>query len=84
MKEDEKSFIGYTEFFDNNHEDAYKSEFLIPTVVSELIQEGKVSVKVLPTTAKWQGVTYKEDKDQVVSEIAKLVDNGEYPTDLWN
>lgn len=73
----------FVEFFDETKDDPYKSEFLIPTVVSDLIQEGKVNVKVLPTTAKWQGVTYKEDKDQVVAEIAKLVENGEYPRDLW-
>ena len=73
----------FVQFFEDNKEDIYKCEFLIPTVVSDLIQEGKVSVKVLPTTARWQGVTYKEDKDKLVEEIAGLIRNGDYPTNLW-
>jgi len=74
----------FVEFFDKDHDNPLTCEFLIPDIVSELIQEKKASVKVIPTTAKWIGVTYKEDKDQVVREIAELVENGEYPTDLWD
>ena len=58
-------------------------EYLIPDIVSQLIHENKVNVKVLTTTAVWQGITYKEDKDKIVKEIAKLVNNGDYPTNLW-
>ena len=39
--------------------------------------------KVLPTDAKWEGVTYKEDKEEVVKSIKKLVLKGEYPNKLW-
>lgn len=74
----------FIEFFDNNQDNINSCEFLIPTVVSDLIQEGKVKVKVLPTTARWQGITYKEDKERLVSEIEYLVDNGVYPENLWD
>jgi hypothetical protein len=39
--------------------------------------------KVLPTTAKWEGVTYKEDKEGVVEAIQTLIDEGVYPQNLW-
>ena len=60
-----------------------KSEWYIPFVVDELIKEGKADCSVLPTASRWFGVTYREDKPYVVSEIAKLVDSGEYPKKLF-
>jgi len=59
-----------------------KSEWYIPFVVDELIKEGKATCRVLPTDARWFGVTYREDKPQVMAEIRKLVDAGEYPANL--
>ena len=59
-----------------------KSEWYIPFVVDELIREGKADCRVLPTESRWFGVTYREDKPFVVSEIRKLVDAGEYPANL--
>ena len=66
-----------------------KSEWYIPFVVDELIKEGKADCRVLPTESRWFGVTYREDKPFVVSEIGKLVEAGEYPANLmaeksWN
>ena len=43
----------------------------------------KELVKILESTDKWLGVTYKEDKEYVVEEIQKLVDKGVYPNNLW-
>ena len=60
-----------------------KSEWYIPFVVDELIKEGKAVCRVLPTDSRWFGVTYREDKPYVVSEIKKLVEAGEYPADLF-
>ena len=56
-----------------------KCEFFLPTVVSELITEGKADVKVLDNTDKWYGVTYKEDKDTVIEAFKALKDSGVYP-----
>ena len=60
-----------------------KSEFLIPTVVDELVHEGKATMKILSTTSKWFGVTYKEDKPGVVKNLADLVAKSEYPKGLY-
>ena len=60
-----------------------KSEFLIPTVVDELVNEGKASLKLLSTPSVWFGVTYKEDKPGVVASLKKLVDKGEYKEGLY-
>jgi len=60
-----------------------KGEFYIPLVTSELINEGKANVKVLPCHDKWFGVTYKEDKPVVVESIRKLTKEGRYPENLW-
>ena len=61
---------------------APKAEWYIPFVVDELIHEGKADVEVLPTDSSWFGVTYREDKPFVSTEIAKLVAAGEYPSNL--
>ena len=73
---------GIVDFFKENKDNLEKCEYLIPDVVFAEIKKGK-KVKVLETTGKWLGVTYKEDKDFVVSNIKKLIEEGEYPYDLW-
>jgi len=60
-----------------------KSEFLIPTVVDELVHEGKASLKLLSTSSVWFGVTYREDKPAVVKALKALVDKGEYKEGLY-
>jgi hypothetical protein len=60
-----------------------KCEYFLPFVVDELLQEGKATVKVTDTPDKWYGVTYKEDKPQVVAAIRALKDQGLYPQKLW-
>ena len=60
-----------------------KSEYLIPSVVNTLIQSGQKSVQTLHSSAKWFGVTYKEDKPYVIEQIKKLIDNGNYPKKLF-
>lgn len=69
-------------FFEKNKDNLLKCEYLIPDVVFEEIKDG-VNVHVLESTDKWLGVTYREDKDYVVSEIGKLIDRGVYPNNLW-
>ncbi len=60
-----------------------KSEFYIPLAVNELIVDKKVSCKVLDTPSKWFGVTYAEDRPQVVLKINELVRKGIYPKRLF-
>ena len=65
------------------HGNELKSEFLIPSVISELVGEGKASLKLLSTDSIWFGVTYKEDKPGVVRALKELVDKGEYKAGLY-
>ncbi len=60
-----------------------KSEFYIPTVVDTLIHSGKKKVKVLSTDSKWFGVTFPEDRQNVVNALAALHEAGEYPEQLF-
>lgn len=60
-----------------------KSEYFLPEVVGQLLLERKATVKVLKSTDKWYGITYKADKERVMKEIAKLKSNGLYPEKLW-
>ena len=60
-----------------------KSEFLIPTVVDELVHEGKATLKLLSTSSVWFGVTYKEDKPGVVKALNNLVEAGVYKKGLY-
>ena len=72
----------FVEFLSQNGTEM-KSEYLIPSVVNELIQSGQETVHVLRSGATWFGVTYKEDKPYVEGEIEKLVNKGEYPGKLF-
>lgn len=60
-----------------------KSEYQIPTVVDDQIKSGGLSAQALPTSSSWFGVTYTEDKPQVIQKISALIENGSYPSPLW-
>jgi NDP-sugar pyrophosphorylase family protein len=60
-----------------------KAEFFIPIIGDKLIQEGKGNIKVIPTSAQWFGVTYKEDAPGVQASLNALIEKGEYPKALW-
>ena len=75
----EKAFRQFLEA----HGQELKSEFYIPTLVNQLIGEGKATCKVLDTPSRWFGVTYAEDRPQVVEKINRLIAAGEYPAKLF-
>ena len=60
-----------------------KAEFFIPYVADVLIRRGDAAFKVLSCDAKWFGVTYKEDRPDVVAKIGRLIEQGVYPRSLW-
>ena len=64
-------------------ENPEKGEYFLPSVVSQLIDEGKARVKVLRSEDKWYGVTYREDKPAVMAAIAEKTASGLYPDQLW-
>lgn len=72
----------FGKFLDNNIQDP-KSEFLMPKMADHFIKTGQGVIEIVPTSAKWFGVTYKEDAPVVQASIDKLVSSGEYPKNLW-
>lgn len=75
---------GFVEFFESHKDDILTAEYLLPIYIDELLHKGSVTVKVLPTPDKWFGVTYKEDKDLVVSSFNELISAGVYQKDLFS
>lgn len=74
---------GFLDFFNLNKDDLEKKEFLIPKLVQDLIESNTKKVKVIPTNAKWSGITYKEDMAEFVKGINKLIEEKKYPEKLW-
>ena len=72
----------FEEFMEKNYKEA-KAEFFIPLVINHIIVNKLATMKVLKSDARWFGVTYKQDKEYVTSEIQKLKDSGVYPINLW-
>ncbi|MDE6589481.1 MAG: NTP transferase domain-containing protein [Oscillospiraceae bacterium] len=64
-------------------ENPLKGEYFLPSVVEQLIRDGKARVRVLLSRDKWYGVTYREDKPTVVAAIADKTSAGLYPDQLW-
>lgn len=74
---------GFADFLEKNAENYQKAEYLLPTIVGELLRDGKADVTVLHSNDQWFGVTYKEDKPYVVAAVRGLVDQGVYPEKLF-
>lgn len=70
-------------FFENALPKNPNDEIYIPNVVGELLREGLCTVKVMESRDVWHGVTYREDKPDVVAAIRRLTEEGLYPDELW-
>ncbi len=77
----EEAETQFKEFVQNNLENE-KAEFFIPLIVSKMMEEKGLKIKVLESNAQWMGVTYKEDKPVVEEKISQLVKAGSYPEKL--
>ena len=75
---------GFPKFLDNIEEGNLKAEYLLPTIIDQMIKSGRGSVKVLETRDKWFGVTYQADKQTVVDSIRKLIADGVYKEHLYD
>ncbi|MFC4871130.1 nucleotidyltransferase family protein [Negadavirga shengliensis] len=69
--------------FLEEHRDNLKSEFYIPKVANSLIEEGLAKIKILEGGKTWFGVTYTQDREQVIASLKGLHDEGIYPPSLW-
>lgn len=73
---------GFARFL-HKMENPLKSEYYIPTVVQDLIDDGSAKVEVIQSDETWLGVTYPEDKPMVIEGLKALIDRGVYPPSLW-
>ena len=74
---------GFPVFLDNLKEGDIKSEYLLPKIIDNLVQNKKARVTVLDTPDKWFGVTYREDKQAVADAIRGLIQSGVYKEKLF-
>ncbi|MCI8743628.1 MAG: nucleotidyltransferase [Lachnospiraceae bacterium] len=74
----------FPRFLDNIREGDLKAEYLLPTIIGNLVRAGRARVRVLETRDKWFGVTYREDKEAVVAAIRRLIADGVYKEHLYD
>ena len=74
---------GFDEFLEKLDPENLKGEYLLPTIIGDLLKEGKMRVEVRKSHDEWFGVTYKEDKPDVVAAIQKLIKDGVYSEKLF-
>ena len=76
---------GFKEFFEKEVPgNPLKAEYLIPIFIGELLEHGKISVKVLKTNDTWYGMTYHEDVAAVKDSFKRMLENGVYKADLYS
>lgn len=73
----------FREFLEDDHL-IKTSELYIPKTIQNLLQEGKVTVKVVPAQDNWFGVTYASDREVAVASLQEKTDSGKYPSPLWS
>lgn len=74
---------GFPKFLAGIKEGDLKSEYLLPTIIDQMIHDGRARVKLLETHDRWFGVTYREDKESVTESIRALIRDGVYPEKLF-
>ena len=74
----------FPEFLRSGLADNPQAEMLVPNLVGELLREGLCTVDVMRSEDVWHGMTYREDKPEVIAAIRALIDKGEYPEKLWD
>ena len=74
---------GFTRFLDTLGENPENKEYLLPNIVAELLEKNLASVKVLNTSDRWIGITYKEDIEPAQEKFHLMIEDGTYPKELW-
>ena len=75
---------GFAEFLANVEPGNIKAEYLLPTIIGDMLANGEVTVKVLETQDKWIGITYKEDTELAQAGFREMIRSGKYPEKLWD
>ena len=74
----------FPDFLAHGLDENPQAEMLVPNLVGKLLREGRCTVDVMRSDDVWHGMTYREDKAEVISAIRALIDSGEYPERLWD
>ena len=74
---------GFARFLDTLGENSEKKEYLLPNIVAELLEKNLAAVKVLNTSDRWIGITYKEDIEPAQEKFRFMMKSGIYPMQLW-
>ena len=75
---------GFEDFLNDLGDDPLKREFLLPAYISQLLESGNISVRVMETDGRWLGLTYSEDRPYVHSEFMKMTESGVYRRELFS
>ena len=73
----------FEKYLEKNKENLDKAEYVLAEMIDEFLKEDKAEITILPTNDKWIGITYKEDLIQAQEEFQKMLENKEYPSDIW-
>lgn len=74
---------GFSEFLEQTPGEDLKAEYLLPTIIGDLVKDKKAEVTVLKSNDQWFGVTYKEDREAVVNSVRTLIEEGAYSSPLY-
>ncbi len=73
----------FDQFLKRLDDAAINAECLLPIMVNDMLSKGQLRIQAMASEEKWFGMTYKEDRDTVMSNLRNMVDMGLYPQDLW-
>ena len=74
---------GFDAFLKETSPEDLKAEYLLPTIIGDLLEKKEIRVKVLKSEDQWFGVTYKEDRESVMDSVRSLIAAGLYPEKLY-
>ncbi|MFO3715486.1 sugar phosphate nucleotidyltransferase [Anaerococcus cruorum] len=74
----------FNKYLEKNKENLETAEYVLPEMIAKMLEEEKADVTILPTNDKWIGITYKEDLTKAQEEFKKMLDNKDYPENIWN
>ena len=77
------AYIYYIKYLERNKNNLMEAEYVLPDFAAELLKDKKTEVELIPTSAKWIGITYKEDLKPAQDTFKELIENKEYPKNLW-
>ncbi|WP_416334728.1 sugar phosphate nucleotidyltransferase [Anaerococcus sp. DFU013_CI05] len=73
----------FEKYLEKNKDNLEKAEYVLPEMIGEFLEEDIAEITILPTNDKWIGITYKEDLAPAQEEFRKMLENKDYPENIW-